>query len=797
MSLDAVFPPESSQQEVYAQVGLPLISDVLLGYNATIFTYGQTGTGKTYSMLGTDIYDSELRGIIPRAVSDLFSHISSCNAEFTLKCSMLEIYKERLCDLLSEDSSPLQIKEDPRRGIFVSGLKQVCVASEEEIMQVVSLGGQMRTVAATRLNSVSSRSHQIFILEVRQRCLDDSEKLGLLNLVDLAGSERVSYFGVTGNNLQETKKINLSLSALGNVIHALTSNSDHIPYRDSKLTRLLQESLGGNYKTSILVSLSPSYRFLDETVNSLKFAQRAKTIRNSAKINIKESADTYLATITRLEQQLAAAHREIHSLQHSCKTPASDSKVRHTSSMTDSTRKTAGKEQSILFDSYVESCSCYSTREIAGNESPMPSFSLSNTRFGTDTTISNEISAISACFEEKIREKDRIISELKAELRISNSQNEDLKTDLTALKGKIVKFDLSAHEKLQEIEKLRLIVKNQSEEIEHLKVKNESDCKNIINLEKIIVELEAKCWEMMEISKISDPTKLEFSDFREILEENSEKSDFQSIKMPFSAISPSNYTEKIASALENNSILSQTTSLFTLQCALQHAALLNSSLSSLISSQVWKAETWRRKYDLAKHRYTYQQNSIKGLESLVDTLYEAFYRLKNRVERWENEKKPTLAQGNVPIIVKPVRKYRFHISETVDPCNRRKSFATFSDPPSVSHDMSELHQTYILQLTQKLEESKSELTAYLKLQKKTDSEREQRENREKEEWKVSVLRMKETYERELCRKQQEIVGLQRTVARLAELVPFYAGKERSSEPVEAQVGDSPPDMDFL
>lgn len=309
---DRVFPPKTLQMDIFECVGKPIIEDVLTGYNGTVFAYGQTGSGKSYTMMGLDIYDEESKGIIPRASNLIFEHLTNAKdeAEYTLKCSMLEIYKETLKDLLGNNSN-LKIKEDPRRGIYVHGLTEMYVVCEEEMMDVLSLGESNRTVASTKMNQVSSRSHQIFMLEVNQKFPNDTEKRGILNLVDLAGCEKINQTGVTGNKLEEAKKINLSLSALGNVIHSLTNGSEHIPYRDSKLTRLLQESLGGNFKTTLIVNCSPHPRNLEDTLNTLKFAQRAKTIKNKVKLNIKKSVEAYIKMIEKLKKKLVDSNEEI------------------------------------------------------------------------------------------------------------------------------------------------------------------------------------------------------------------------------------------------------------------------------------------------------------------------------------------------------------------------------------------------------------------------------------------------------------------------------------------------------
>lgn len=311
-NFDKVFPSSATQSEIFEFVGVPIIDDVLTGYNGTVFAYGQTGSGKTYTMMGSNVHDEVNSGIIPRALNLIFQSLTAAEneAEYTVKCSMLEIYKETLKDLLG-NSGELKIKQDKSKGIYVEGLTEVYVVCEEETLEVLSTGESNRTVASTKMNNASSRSHQLFMVEILQKLPNGSEKKGRLNLVDLAGSEKINQTGVTGNKLEEAKKINLSLSALGNVIKALTDKAEHIPYRDSKLTRLLQESLGGNFKTTLIVNCSPHPRNVDDTINTLKFAQRAKTIKNKAVVNIKKSPEAYMRIIRELQIQLADALKEV------------------------------------------------------------------------------------------------------------------------------------------------------------------------------------------------------------------------------------------------------------------------------------------------------------------------------------------------------------------------------------------------------------------------------------------------------------------------------------------------------
>ena len=244
---DAVYGEESQQQTVYDESAFSLVESVLEGYNGTIFAYGQTGCGKTHTMVGNPASE-DTKGIIPKAFTHIFGCIddSSGGKRFLVRCSYLEIYMEKILDLLGSDhNTNHEIKEDPQKGISVKNLTTVIVKSIDEIEKIMKAGSKNRKLAATKMNAESSRSHSIFsiYIETSEEAGDDQEmrfRAGKLHLVDLAGSERQSKTEATGERLAEAQKINLSLSALGNVISALVDGkSTHVPYRDSKLTRLL------------------------------------------------------------------------------------------------------------------------------------------------------------------------------------------------------------------------------------------------------------------------------------------------------------------------------------------------------------------------------------------------------------------------------------------------------------------------------------------------------------------------------------------------------------------------------
>ena len=307
---DKVFRMDAAQSEIYEYVGRRIVGDVMEGYNGTIFAYGQSGSGKTYTMYGPDIFDDIYKGIIPRIVEDIFNYVEKAdeNIDFQFKLSVLEIYKEVMYDLLTQQTGEMKIQENPETGIFIDGLSEVYLSSINEFFDYVELSQTNRKTAETKLNHTSSRSHCILILEVTQSFKKEKLiKKGTLNLVDLAGSEKISKTGAVGLTLEEAKKINLSLSTLGNVIHALVHKAEHIPYRDSKLTRLLKESLGGNYKTSLIVTCSPHSYNLDEVVSSLLFAKRVKTIKNTVKINIKYSYEELQKMVYLLNAKLKRA----------------------------------------------------------------------------------------------------------------------------------------------------------------------------------------------------------------------------------------------------------------------------------------------------------------------------------------------------------------------------------------------------------------------------------------------------------------------------------------------------------
>uniref|UniRef100_A0A8C0PCQ0 Kinesin family member 1C n=3 Tax=Canis lupus TaxID=9612 RepID=A0A8C0PCQ0_CANLF len=307
-------PQFASQQQVYRDIGEEMLLHAFEGYNVCIFAYGQTGAGKSYTMMGRQ--EPGQQGIVPQLCEDLFSRVNkneSAQLSYSVEVSYMEIYCERVRDLLNPKSrGSLRVREHPILGPYVQDLSKLAVTSYADIADLMDCGNKARTVAATNMNETSSRSHAVFTIVFTQRCHDqltglDSEKVSKISLVDLAGSERADSSGARGMRLKEGANINKSLTTLGKVISALADlqskkrKSDFIPYRDSVLTWLLKENLGGNSRTAMIAALSPADINYEETLSTLRYADRTKQIRCNAIIN----EDPNARLIRELQEEVA------------------------------------------------------------------------------------------------------------------------------------------------------------------------------------------------------------------------------------------------------------------------------------------------------------------------------------------------------------------------------------------------------------------------------------------------------------------------------------------------------------
>ncbi|RZC79694.1 hypothetical protein C5167_042270 [Papaver somniferum] len=322
-TFDLVADENVTQENLFNVAGLPMVENCMGGYNSCMFAYGQTGSGKTHTMMGDidggtlmgDIVGGTRRhsvncGMIPRVFEHLFTRIQKDKEarrdeklRFTCKFSYLQIYNEQILDLLDPSLANLQIRESPKKGVYVENLKEMEVTCARDVIQLLIQGKTNRRVAATNMNEASSRSHNVFtcIIESKWEVQGVAHhRFARLNLVDLDGTERQGSSGAEGKRLNEATNINKSLSALGNVIMKLVSSNGklvHVPYRDSKITFLLQDSLGGNSKTSIIANISPANCNSMETLGTLKFAQRANFIKNNASVNEVASRDVHTMRI--------------------------------------------------------------------------------------------------------------------------------------------------------------------------------------------------------------------------------------------------------------------------------------------------------------------------------------------------------------------------------------------------------------------------------------------------------------------------------------------------------------------
>ena len=316
---DHVFPGSASQEDIFNEVAKPVVDDAVLGFNGTILAYGQTASGKTYTITGSDILDPNSQGLIPRMISTVFDHIESSDnsLEYEMKVSYSELYLEKIMDLLDVDKKSLKIREDKLTGFYINNITEQPVSSDFEVFELLRLGTENRHIMSTKMNSRSSRSHTIFTISLSiKNMVDQSNRLGKLTFVDLAGSERVSKTGAEGLRLKELKNINKSLNALTSVINSLTdSKSTHIPYRDSKLTKLLQNSIGGNSKTLMIITCSGLLKNESETITTLRFGSVAKCIKNKPKINREFTLAELKLKLLKIEEELKKKAAKIASLE--------------------------------------------------------------------------------------------------------------------------------------------------------------------------------------------------------------------------------------------------------------------------------------------------------------------------------------------------------------------------------------------------------------------------------------------------------------------------------------------------
>lgn len=334
---DYIFSETAQQEEVYEIVGKPLVEEVLKGYNATVFAYGQTSSGKTTTMTGyshvaegiDDTADILSRddvvlwkhpkdmGVVPRLIKDLFNSIKmKKDHEFSIQVSYVEIYLEKIRDLLNPSRDNLEIRESRYKGLWIEDVTEVYVSSFEDAVKTMRRGELNRTVAATAMNAHSSRSHSVLIINLHKTNSKTQVKTtSRMVFVDLAGSEKIEKTKAEGLVLKQAQATNKSLLTLGVVIRALVEKKQHIPYRDSKLTRLLTDSLGGNSKTHLIVTCSPALYNIEETISTLRFGNITQQIKNKPRVNLEMNVEEYKRQLLQANERIATQQTIIEALQ--------------------------------------------------------------------------------------------------------------------------------------------------------------------------------------------------------------------------------------------------------------------------------------------------------------------------------------------------------------------------------------------------------------------------------------------------------------------------------------------------
>ncbi|XP_040261699.1 kinesin-like protein KIF3A isoform X2 [Bufo bufo] len=500
-TFDTVFGTDSNQLDVYNLTARPIVDSVLEGYNGTIFAYGQTGTGKTFTMEGVRAVP-ELRGIIPNSFAHIFGHIAKAEGDtrFLVRVSYLEIYNEEVRDLLGKDQTQrLEVKERPDVGVYIKDLSGYVVNNADDMDRIMTLGHKNRSVGATNMNEHSSRSHAIFTItiECSEKGADGNihVRMGKLHLVDLAGSERQGKTGATGQRLKEATKINLSLSTLGNVISALVDGkSTHVPYRNSKLTRLLQDSLGGNSKTMMCANIGPADYNYDETISTLRYANRAKNIKNKARIN-EDPKDALLRQFQKEIEELKKKLEEGEEISGSDESGTDDDDDEDGEIGEDGEKK---KRRRVLEDNYWFCCEFQDEINLrcfldAGKKKVSP-----DKMAEMQARIDEERKALEAKLDMEEEERNRARAELEKrekDLLKAQQEHQSLLEKLSSLEKKVIVGGVDLLAKAEEQEKL---LDESNQELEERRRRAEKLRKELEEKEQERLDIEEKYTSLQE-----------------------------------------------------------------------------------------------------------------------------------------------------------------------------------------------------------------------------------------------------------------------------------------------------------
>ncbi|MGH0169176.1 UNVERIFIED_CONTAM: hypothetical protein FKN15_056303 [Acipenser sinensis] len=526
---DKVLPPNTSQENVYNACAKQIVKDVLGGYNGTIFAYGQTSSGKTHTMEGK-LHNPQLMGIIPRISHDIFDHIYSMdeNLEFHIKVSYFEIYMDKIRDLLDVSKTNLAVHEDKNRVPYVKGCTERFVSSPEEVMDVIDEGKANRHVAVTNMNEHSSRSHSIFLINIKQENVETEKKLcGKLYLVDLAGSEKVSKTGAEGAVLDEAKNINKSLSALGNVISALAEGTvsktgaegavldeakninkslsalgnvisalaegtkTHVPYRDSKMTRILQDSLGGNCRTNIVICCSPSVYNEAETKSTLMFGQRAKTIKNTVSVNLELTAEEWKKKYEKEKEKSKSLKNVIQQLELELNRWRNGEAVPEDEQLSEDQKNLEPCDNTPIIDNLAPPIAPVSTEEKSKYEENIAN--LYKQLDDKDDEI-NQQSQLAEKLKQQMLDQDELLASTRRDY-------EKIQEDLTRLQMENEAAKDEVKEVLQALEELAVNYDQKSQEVEDRTQANEQLADELAQKTMCLLAVQRELNQLQELSK--------------------------------------------------------------------------------------------------------------------------------------------------------------------------------------------------------------------------------------------------------------------------------------------------------
>ena len=722
-TFDSVYSENISQEDIFKKIGQNLIENFLNGYNCSIFAYGQTGAGKTYTMMG-DLLKEELIGLQPRCIEYLFYLLSEKNSPQTLlKITYVEIYNEKIIDLLSDDLRTLNVREDLKKGVFLENATEEVCTNFGEVMEIFKKGLKNRHVSETMMNAQSSRSHSIFTINF-QTCVKNNEcssyKNSVFNFIDLAGSERQRLTKTTGDRFKEGCNINQSLTVLGSVINSLAEKSKgkkkggHIRYRDSKLTFLLKNSLGGNSKTAFIANVSPASSYFLETLSTLMFAKRAKMIKNDAKINENfksKSIEAMRKELLKTKGELNLMKEKYNLMEKTQFIPkvgfsekclkCEEVKVKSNTKILE--MDTILKESLIILRKSMMRWETQLDSNFDSDKEDVIKLLKENSK--TIKQLVLLLGIDSARREYKLSNTDLekencIISHCKAEIKYFQEQNMNLEKDISRL--------------MEDFEKVENILKNQfsSKNISYEKLK---DTKNNFNDEELLNGLEI----------INKENKIKIDNLN--LEQEKLKTELRIIKED-----EKRYKNQISVLYERNKMLKSWN-----EQTLQDKKLLNDTIEKIRYEKFNLMKKFDEEFEMTKKKNEKMLEDIEYLEREKNILQEAYnnqnneiFKLKKNIISFKNDNKILLEEKD-----KNLQKIKFFENEN---SNLKKDFNNLKE----NFDLN-LEESF--KLKKDLEEKKKNFDEFKKENKKIlETQKNVLENHEHENSRLKTENFEKT-----------------------------------------------------